>query len=445
MDRKAIIAAGFLALCASPTQAEPYSLEQAIDYALTHNPELRAVRAGVAAAGANAKAATGARLPELNFNYIARRSDNPLDAFADKLNTRRVDPATDFSADALNHPGTSTLHSSGLSLQWPLYTGGRTSATIREAQQNDKAAQLDFVRAQQIIAFQTLQAYRMAQAAADALAIADDAVRAAEAHANTTAKLLRERRIVASDKLSADVNLALIQSQRERAATHHSNTLSRLKLVMGLPLDTEVTLTPWTEDNEAPAPESLETIELRALGLRPDVLAQQAVWEANRARVQGARAAHKPQVNVIASESWYDDNLSFDNNSRRLMGVVSANLYRGGRDTHQISAASHQANAAEMRLEALRQQARHEVREAYQALSEARARVAICADNIGKAKRSVELVRGRYGEGRTILIDLLQAERVLVEARNEKLSATLNLSVAEAALRLAEGSIRHAP
>jgi len=35
---------------------------------------------------------------------MVRRSDNPLDAFADKLNTRTVDPATDFTAQALNYP-----------------------------------------------------------------------------------------------------------------------------------------------------------------------------------------------------------------------------------------------------------------------------------------------------------------------------------------------------
>lgn len=97
--------------------------------------------------------------------------------------------------------------------------------------------------------------------------------------------------------------------------------------------------------------------------------------------------------------------------------------------------------AAEARLEATRQQAAADVRAAYHALEEARTRVEICADNVGKARRSTELVRGRYGEGRTILIDLLQAERVLVEARMEKLNASAALLTAQANLALAAGTV----
>ena len=50
-------------------------------------------------------------------------------------------------------------------------------------------------------------------------------------------------------------------------------------------------------------------------------------------------------------------------------------------------------------------------------------------------------MKQRYGEGRTILIDLLMAERVLVEARNEELTAGLGQELSAAQLQLAEGSL----
>ncbi len=53
----------------------------------------------------------------------------------------------------------------------------------------------------------------------------------------------------------------------------------------------------------------------------------------------------------------------------------------------------------------------------------------------------MRLVKQRYGEGRTILIDLLMAERVLVEARNEELTASLGQELSAAQLQLAEGSL----
>jgi outer membrane protein len=373
--------------------------------------------------------------------YGVRRSDNPLDAFADKLNTRSVDPATDFSIDALNHPGASTLHNAGIALEWPVYSGGRVAAGINEAQHNERAAQLGYARGREVVAFETVTAYRRAQAAEAAVAIADDAVHAAERHAATTARLAAQNRIVPSDKLTAEVNLALIRASRERAATARLNALTRLKRVMGLPFDTAVEIAPWEEATlGAPPADTLESMESHAAAQRRDLAAERARFEAARARVVSARANGKPQVSVTASENWYDDTFGLGNNSYSIGAAARFNLYDGGRDREETLAAQHDANEREQRLLALERKVRQEVREAYYALNDARARLAICADNAGKAQRTVELVRTRYGEGRTILIDLLQAERALVETRTEKLSAALDLAVAAAQLKAAEGA-----
>jgi outer membrane protein len=104
--------------------AESFDREQAVRHALAHNPELLAMREQVAAAGGRTQAAQGARLPSLGLSYSARSSNNPLDAFADKLNTRSV-TTPDFDPARLNHPGTSELHMTQLALRLPVYAGGR--------------------------------------------------------------------------------------------------------------------------------------------------------------------------------------------------------------------------------------------------------------------------------------------------------------------------------
>ena len=65
----------------------------------------------------------------------------------------------------------------------------------------------------------------------------------------------------------------------------------------------------------------------------------------------------------------------------------------------------------------------------------------IAGNGVDKARETVRLVRQRYGEGRTILIDLLMAERVLVEARNEELNAALQLELSQVQMQLADGSL----
>jgi outer membrane protein TolC len=92
-------------------------------------------------------------------------------------------------------------------------------------------------------------------------------------------------------------------------------------------------------------------------------------------------------------------------------------------------------------VDALERRIQVQVREAFRKREEAGSRYAIARRNVSKARRTVELVNERYGQGRTILIDLLQAERALVETRREALASALSLQVNEAALDFATGRL----
>lgn len=431
-----------LLLCAAAAPgwaaAAPLALEDAVRHALIHNPELQAADAQAAAAEAHAQAASGAFLPQLGVRYMARRSDNPLDAFADKLNTRTV-TAADLDPAAINQPGKSTLHATQLALELPLYTGGRLVAGAREARALAEGAQHARAHRRQALAYRTIEAYRSAQAAELALQIADDAVLAARDHAETTARLVRQGRIVASDRMTAELNLAAMESLREQVAGRERRARAELRLVTGLPDDRELVLPAWNQMPPPPLPP--EDNAARGADRRPDLKAQEARLAAARARIVAARAAFQPQIGVVAADTWYDDNAALDNKSQSIMGVVSLNLFNGGRDWHGLTAARRAADEAEANRDAARRRAQHEVRLARSQLAESVARRRIATAGADKARETVRLVKQRYGEGRTILIDLLMAERVLVEARNEELAAALQSELAVLALQLAEGTL----
>ena len=445
LQRISLAMATCVVLGASPVvHADTYSLEQAQSYALEHNPDLLAARSRSDAAAARAQAASGARLPSLGVSASAQASNNPLDAFAGKLNTRSV-TTSDFDPAHLNHPGTSDLYTTQLALRLPVYTGGRLSADVASAGEMKKNSRLQYERLREVIAFQALQAYLNVQAAREGLAIADDAVAAAREHARTTARLSREGRIVVSDKLTAEVNLAAVRSQREQAATRLATARNRLKLLMGLPLDKDVTVSSADFNAAVSGTTDIADSESRALAVRKDLAAIRAMREAVKARVQAARAAHKPKVDFIATSNWYDDKPGFDSHSSSVMGVVSLDLYAGGRHQDEISAALAEDSEMQWRVQALEQTIRNDVRETHDSLREAQARHATAADNVERARENVRLVNQRYGQGRTILIDLLQAERTYTDARNEELVSRLNLEVGQAAVHLAEGTLTLPP
>ncbi len=424
---------------AIPAGAETFSLEQATAHALGHNPNLLAVREQTHAAGARTEAASGARLPELGLSYSVSRSNNPLEAFASKLNTRRV-TAADFEPARVNHPETENLYATSLALKLPLYAGGKLSADLANAAESEKHARLQYQRARELVTFQVLEAYLGLQAAHEGLAIADAALKSAQQHARTTAQLAREGRIVVSDKLTAEVSLAAHHAQREQAATRLGRARDRLKLAMGLPLENAIDILPLKLDEAPAATRQLAEAEAAALARRKDLEGLRALAAAAQARVKGAQAAHKPKVDVIGSSNWYDKNFNADNNSWSVMGVARLDLYAGGRHSADVSARQAEARELEYRVRAYEQTVREEVRTAFDALREAQTRYGLARAAVTQARDSVRLVKERYGQGRTILIDLLQAERALVEARSEELSSGVALRTNEAALALAEGT-----
>lgn len=440
MPRTFLTHAG-LALMLGPVfaSAAPLTLDEAVQRALTHNPELRAAERQTQATQARSDAAQLLFRPQVDLRYMARRSDNPLDAFADKLNTRSV-TAADLAPAAINEPGTSNVHVTQLSIELPLYTGGRLVAQKRAASDTAEAARLSYEHRRLTTVYNTIQAYRSAQAGAQGMSIADDAVEAAREHAATTARLARQGRIAVSDRMTAELNLASVQSLREQAAHRQRLALDDLRRLLGLPADAELSLPPW-EPMPVSASMSPADNAQRGLAQRKDLQAQSILLNASRSKIGAARAAFQPQVSVIAADSWYDDNAALDNKSQSIMGVVSMNLFNGGRDWHGLTAAQHETAESELRLEAMRESIRSEVHAAASRLMEADARRRIAAESVTKARETVRLVKQRYGEGRTILIDLLMSERVLVEARNEELTAALNQELSSAQLQLAEGSL----
>jgi outer membrane protein TolC len=442
MKRPILLTAVLLAAVAAPVRAELYTREQAIDFALEHNPELRALRERLTAADQRREAASGARLPQVGLSLSARTSNNALDAFADKLNTRSV-TAQDFDPARLNEPGYSELYMGLLGLRWPVYTGGRVSAQIEGAAEMAKATRLQYERARELTAHHTLRAYLNVQLAERGLVIAEDAVESAAEHARTTAGLVREGRIVTSDRLTAEVNLAAMESGRAQARARVERARNQLRLVMGLSSAITPAVTPSVAAELALPAElaRLEDLEVAALATRRDMAAARAMQAAAQANVEAARAAHLPQIDVIASHNRFATGDASDY-SNSVMGVLALDLYSGGRPSAEVAAAAAEAKQAQWQTQAQEHAVRNDVRDAVEALREAHERHGIAAGNVERARETVRQVKLRYGQGRTILIDLLQAERALVEARNEELNARFNLETGQAALDLAQGALK---
>jgi outer membrane protein TolC len=429
-----------LGMAAAVARAEVFTPEQAVARALSHNPTFAAQRAQAEAARWREKAVSAQALPNLNLAAGALRSNNPLTAFGGKLNTRSVTSA-DFEPSLLNNPGTTNLYSGAVELRYPLYAGGRLDAQSDSARSHAQARALSVERAREELAYVTLKAYLDLQQAIDAAAIVQTARSAAAGHAATTAALVRDGRTVASDKLTADVNRTAYDSASAKAEAQVQHARVQLRLLMNLPNETTLEVLPATA---AALPGELENLsaatEPDALNQRRDLAAAKAAWASAAARVKAARGGHRPTLDVVASRQYFD-NGDANSNSTNLLGVLNVELYGGGRVSAEIEAAAADALEAELQAKALEEAVRSQVRHAQALQREAFERQKWAQGNVERAQENVRQIKNRYGQGRTILIDLLQAERALVDARLEESAARYAWQDSRYALDLARGAL----
>jgi outer membrane protein TolC len=432
-----LITASLITGVAAAAEVLQMSMPSAVTYALQHNPDLHAAEQQMAAAQQQQLTTQAASAPVISISHTARVSDNPLDAFADKLFTRQV-TTPDFQPALLNEPGSSSLYLTSLTLRWPVYSGGKIEAQQQQTDIAYQQSKLLYQRAQEKTAFHTMQAYLYVIASQKALQIAEQAVQAAQQHAATTAELAQQGRIVESDKLAAEVNLAAVKAQQAQAVTRSRHARTQLRKVMGLITDSEIMINDSWPENQAVSASDIGALMQRAADQRVDLLAAQKAIAAAGASVEVASADKKPSVNLVASSNWYDDEPGFDSQSSSLMAIASIDLYDGTTDG-KVGAAKARHKEQQWRKQSLQQNVQAEVKQAFDDRQEAHARLSIAKDNVSRAKKAVRLVKKRYGQGRTILLDLLQSERMYTDARIEKLTAELDLRTSQLALSFALG------
>lgn len=416
--------------------AEEITIDQAISYALENSPVLQGSASSVRASSELLKTANAGKLPVIDINYGVLYSDNPLTSFGSKLNNRSV-VVEDFNPDTLNDPGFSDNYFADLVLKLPLYSGGKITASIDEAQANQASAEAAHKHTESTVIYQVKRAYLMAQAAREAMNIARSSTDAASRHVSTTQQLVAENRTVAADNLTAKVFYNSVKSSISQTETQYEQALNALKQAMGKDLSSKINVSPWSKKVHATGIPAPELAEEAALKNRQDLLAANEGIEAAEARTRIADSISKPQLGLEARSSLYDDDPAVSEVSWGVLAVARMNLYSGGANKSRLSAAREEKLRLEAEKLSKELEIRKEVRNAFASINEGKQRMELASTNQRNASKAVDQINERYGEGRTILIDLLQSEQALIKSRSEALNSRLLLEASKLELQYA--------
>lgn len=421
-----------LSVAAADAETLKLPLKDALTMALENNNLIKAARHTSQAARQGVESASSRYLPAVAFEETLLASNSPPTTFMMKLDQGRF-TADDFQIGNLNSPSAYHDFKTILTLQQPLFVPSLSplkEVAVKDAQK----AELELEAARQNIAFQTFYTYLEVMKADAQLKAADKAV--ADARENMRLAGVRTSAGVGlrSDELRSRTHLSSIEQQYITAS--NGLVLARMKLAMliGLPDDSLYEVSD-SLDYVAVPPVSDQIIRL-ALDNRVEMKQSHADLEKSAVAVSLARREYLPTVGAFASYQLNAKDVPFTSDNDAWSAGVSLKwqLFDGFRRGSEHKRAVSGQSAARELLESTSKDVRYQVRESYARRDEAGKRLEVVRNSVLDAGETVRLLTKRYENSLATMVELLDAQTALNQAR-------ASLAEAETGYALAGGRI----
>jgi len=383
------------------------ALERLIERALAANNDVRAAQAAVREARATRGEAVLDLLPSVTASAGYSRQ---------RLASAALPGATGRLPDQ-------NVWDAGVHASWEVDVFGRLRHSLEGRNAASASAARDVDDARVLLAADVALAYFALRGAEERLAVA-----------RRNAENQRRTLEMTMDRLEAGSGTGL---DTERAQAQLSSTLAavpsletevaaarhRIGVLTGVPPGASPVQSPVI-DERAPLPlpeievQDLESVVRR----RPDVRSAERRVDAQEAFVSAARADYLPRLSLEAVAGYTGselDGLVNSGTARYAVGtVLSWPLFDIGRVKTRVDRAQAAESRAAARYEQTRLLALEEAETALAGYRNARARLGHLEDAAAASERATELARLRFEEGGTDFLEVLDAERRLLEAQD---------------------------
>lgn len=417
-----------------PPASGRHTLPALVAYALTHNPEVSATAFDGQAASARTKQAEGAHLPRISIEggyalyqpdlrLIAARFNGELGVFGNNI------LATD------------------LVLRLPLYAGGRLAAEMRAAELLEASAGQRLARSKGDLVYNISSLYFGQLAQMRLIESLDVSAATLASHLDQVNALIAARKAARVDALRTEVKLADLRQRSLRERNTLAVQQRALLNLMGASEASADFALAGTLGRPATEYRTTATLAESALESRPDMIGARAELDAQKARVEAARAGNRPTINLVGAvgnrsmvqPTQQPSGQSASDTVSRIGITLEIPLYEGGRTTARVDEETAKLEAQRERLDKLRMQIRLEVDTAHANLASALERLAGMDKFIALANESLRIEQEKYTLGRGTELDVLDAQAALLDAETAQIRTLADANAAAAQLAWATG------
>lgn len=386
---------GLAAPLAVGTVAQATTLDEALTAAMAHAPEIAAADADADAAKARLDQAKAGRLPTATLTGT--------------IGYGRLDPRNFFGLGAANV----TPRAAQMTVEQPLFTGGRVGAGIDQARAGIAGAQAGQTGTRSQLIMAVTQAYGDVLTSARMIDLYARLV-------TQTTEIERQARLKfragespSTDVAQAGARLAEARAGLARAQGAQVSAQAHFRNLTGLePVD----LQPLPLNPALPA--TLDEAMDAATRNNPALAQSEAGLRGAQAAARGARAERLPTVGAFAEGATVRDQFFPDYRADSAAIGIRARweLFSGGRVSGKVAETDSAVRAADARVRAMRMQVEEQVISAFQDVRTAQLVEQAATEQAAAAAQALDSVRHEVRVGMKPQLDLLDAEREAIAA-----------------------------
>jgi outer membrane protein TolC len=309
----------------------------------------------------------------------------------------------------------------------------------RAAQESERAAQLSFKDAHDLVVQSVANAYLLVIAGSSRVQALRAQVKTDQAIYDRSADQHHAGTAAAIDVLRAQVELK--QEQQQLIAQDNQVAKDKLALgrVIGLPSGQQIAIAdtePYSPLEAMTPDEALRT----AYEQRADLQSAQASVRAAEYSVSAARAERYPSVGVAADYGDLGTTPASSNGTVTFQAFAKFNIYDGGRISGDIIQARAALKQRQDELADLGGQIDYQVRAALLDIQSAADQVAVARNNLDLANQTLTQAQDRFASGVTDTIEVVQAQGSVAVANDNLIAALYAHNLAKVELARALGS-----
>ena len=411
----AICIAAAFSLCA-PAQ-RVMTLAQCIDYAVSHNVNVKRYANNVEQQKLQLSTARNSRLPDLtagasqSFNF--GRGLNSENAYVNR-NTQ----------------------STGFNLQTsvPLLTGGRIPNEIAMSRLNLQAATADLEHARQSIALQVAAAYLQAVYAGEVVKVQEAQVAFSKIQEDRISKLFNAGKSPESDVVEAHSQVAQDEMGRTQAKCDYKLAMLDLSQLLELSSPDSIEIVAPQGETSPTLPPLPDRIFARAEGVKPEIQAEKLRLQAAEKNIRIAKAALYPTLSLGAglSSEYYKTSgyqaASFskqlsDNFNKSIGLSLNIPIFNRLATRNSIRQAKLQQSEQALQLDETKKTLYKEIQQAYYNAVNAQAKYESALAARKAAESNFNMMTGKFENGRANATELEEAKTKRANAITSTLQA----------------------